>query len=283
MNLRLNLSVIYILFTILLLIIVLGYLFFDTINLFRSISILSILSNNWNPSQGQFGISAFLLLSLLLVLLVLITAFPISVIVSLFIAFYIKSDFIKSIIKSIIDAFYYIPALLVGLWALVFFIPIVSKLFSSISIDYNGYGLFSAAIVLSVAILPFLISRNLKVIYQLDRNIFIASISLGSTNYEIIKNVILPLCSNKFIANASYAAALIMSEIVLSSIILGNGSDLPNSIFSETQTLSTTIIKTFDVNISKITSSVLSLVALLVIIFCYFFVFIGNKLMSTKK
>ena len=168
---------------------------------------------HWNPDNGQFGIAAVLIGTIIIALVAICIAVPLALGTSLYISEY-ASVRIKQALISLVDLMAAIPSVVYGLWG--FFalqgsiVPIarwMSQIFGWIPIfQVDGYNpndplstttvftasSFIAGIVVALMVTPIMTSIMREVFSQAPVGEREGALALGSTKWGMIRSVVLP-------------------------------------------------------------------------------------------
>ncbi|HAC96059.1 MAG TPA: phosphate ABC transporter permease subunit PstC, partial [Odoribacter splanchnicus] len=112
-----------------------------------------ISSVEWDPRPGneQYGALAFITGTIMTSFLALVFCIPFSLPVALFTGEYFRGTRAATIIGSVIDLLAGIPSIVYGLWGFYTLRPFMVDL----QLSEQGFGIFTAAVVLAVMIIPY--------------------------------------------------------------------------------------------------------------------------------
>jgi len=202
-----------------------------------------IFSSEWNPTEGResYGALPFIIGTLITSFLALLITFPFSLSISLFLGEYFRNSKIGSILKSMIELLAGIPSVVYGLWGFYTIKPLISDL----GLNPQGFGIFTASLVLAIMIIPYASSLGAEVISMVPSNLKEAAYSLGATRYEVIKKVIIPNASSGIFAGYILAFGRALGETMAVTMLIGNSNKLPTSIFDLGNTMASLIANQF--------------------------------------
>lgn len=220
------------LLSILLLFFMGGGLFNNSLPLLKLHSLKDLLSSsNWNPFKNEFGFFPFIYSTLLVTLLSIVLAFPVSLLTALLISEKASSHF-KKIISPVLDILAGIPSVIYGVWGVLIIVPWISKyLAPKFSISSSGYSLLASGIVLAVMIIPILISLLTQIFTNVPEDLKEASTSLGATQWQTIKNVVIKKSLSGIIASVVLGISKSFGETIAVVMVCGNSIQIPHSIF----------------------------------------------------
>lgn len=223
-------------------------------------------TNNWDPVSDKFGVIAPLLVTVMVGVISTVLGLMISTPIALFLSFYSRGK-ISSFFSTVIDALASIPSVVLGLWAIFYVAPhidmietVIKSIFGFIPF-LNGnpspFGLLTTILILTLMLVPIQTVLIKELITMVPRNLLEAGFSLGTTKYEIVKNLILPFIGQGIVAVVFLSLARGMEETMATAMLIGNRPLFPDSIFSPTATLTSIIANEFSEAFSKTYLSVL--------------------------
>jgi len=109
----------------------------------------------------------------------------------------------------------------------------------------NGVGLFSASLVLSIMIIPYAASMGTSMIRMVPAELKESAYALGATRWEVLRYVILPYSKSGLFAGILLSLGRAVGETMAVTMVIGNASDLPKSIFSTGNTMASVIANEF--------------------------------------
>ncbi|MDD4503690.1 MAG: phosphate ABC transporter permease subunit PstC [Clostridiaceae bacterium] len=190
-----------------------------------------ITGQKWAPTQGIYGIYPMIVGSLLVTAGALILGVPVGIGCAVFLAELAKPK-IAAIIKPGIDLLAGIPSVIFGLYGLVVIVPFIRKVFNN-----QGFSILAGSIILAIMILPTIINVSESAIRSVPKDYKEASLSLGSSHWQSIKNVIVPAARSGIIAGVILGMGRAIGETMAIIMIVGNSPVIPESILSPVRTL----------------------------------------------
>lgn len=196
-----------------------------------------ITGTTWAPNapEPEFGILPFILSSIYGMAGALVLGVPLG----LFCALYISraaSEPVRRMLMRMISVLAGIPSVVYGLVGMLVIVPTVRNLFSL----SDGACLLSAILVLSVMILPTVISMSVNALDSVSREEEEASLALGATKEETMMKVILPSASSGIAAAVVLGAGRAIGEAMAVIMVAGNAAHMP-SLFESVRFLTTAV------------------------------------------
>ena len=217
-------------------IVITGYLVVSGIPAIREVGLIPFLTGTvWKPSQDQFGILPVILTSVLGTL----GAILIGVSLGLLFAIYLGKMAPKSIyqvIRPTVDLLAGIPSVVYGLVGMMVLVPFVRKVFHVA----DGVGLFSSIIVLTVMVLPSIISVSETALKAVPHEYEEASLALGATWNETVFKVTFPAAKSGIAAAVVLGIGRAVGEAMAIMMVCGNVANMP-SLFTSVRFLTTAI------------------------------------------
>ena len=113
------------------------------------------------------------------------------------------------------------------------------------NIDPYGYGIFTAALILSIMIIPYSASLGREMIRLVPSSLKEGAYSLGATRFEVLKNVIWPYTKSGIFAGILLSLGRALGETMAVTMVIGNTSLIPKNIFAEGNTMASVIANEF--------------------------------------
>lgn len=189
----------------------------------------------WSPSDGQYGIFPMIIGTLGITALSLLMAIPLGIFCSIFLA-EIAPKFMRKILRPTIQTLAGIPSVVYGFFGLIILVPIMREQFGG-----TGFSMFTASIILTVMILPIIISVSEDAIRSVPLEYKEASLALGATHWQTIKNVIFPAAIPGIITSVILGMGRAVGETLAIIMVAGNVVQIPHSIFDPVRALTSNI------------------------------------------
>lgn len=248
------------LFIILLLVGVVVLLFIDARPAIERFGFSFLISSDWDPVFEEFGAAPYIFGTVVTSLLALLLATPFAVGAALFISEYAPRT-LGNILSFIIELLVAIPSVGFGLWGLFVLapfmrgtvdpflrntigpIPIIGELFKGPTI---GQDLLTASVILAIMILPTILSIAREVIAQVPRLQKEGMLSLGATEWEMLRKAVLPYAWGGIIGGAMLGLARAIGETMAVTMVIGNSSRaISASLFTPGYTIASAIANQF--------------------------------------
>ncbi|MDB5016474.1 MAG: phosphate transporter permease subunit PstC [Mucilaginibacter sp.] len=190
-----------------------------------------VTSSVWKPLKGLFGFYPFIMGTLWVTGIAIVIALPLCLFTALYIVEYAHAR-IKRILVPFVNLLSGIPPVIFGVWGVLFIIPLIQKYIAPHFVDYStGYSVLAGGIVLAVMIFPLIVSIISEVLRTIPKELKDASLSLGATQWETIKNVALRKALPGIVTAVVLAISRAFGETIAVLMVCGNNAVVPNSVF----------------------------------------------------
>jgi phosphate transport system permease protein len=194
-----------------------------------------IFGSTWDPSSGQYGILPMIVGSMGITLLALIFSVPLSLLCAIFMA-EIAPKTVRKIMKPVIETLAGIPSVVYGFFGLIVLVPLMRTYFGG-----TGFSMLTASIILTVMILPTIVSVSEDSIRSVPSEYKEASLALGATHWQTIKNVIFPAAVPGVITAIILGMGRAIGETLAVIMVAGNVAQFPSSIMDPVRALTSNI------------------------------------------
>jgi phosphate transport system permease protein len=202
-----------------------------------------IVSDEWNPRSGEesYGALPFIAGTVITSVLALLISLPLSFSVSLFLGEYYRGTRMAKILGSMVDLLAGIPSIVYGLWGFYVLRPFLIGL----GVPNQGFGVFTAGIILAVMIIPYATSISNEIITMVPNELKEAAYSLGATRSEVIFSVIVPSARSGIVAGYILSFGRALGETMAVTMLIGNANIVPDGLFSTGNTMASVIANQF--------------------------------------
>ena len=194
-----------------------------------------IFGSTWDPSSGEYGVLPMIVGSLGITALALLFSVPLSLLCAIFMA-EIAPKTMRKILKPVIETLAGIPSVVYGFFGLIVLVPIMRVQFGG-----TGFSMLTASIILTVMILPTIISVSEDALRSIPHEYKEASLAVGATHWQTIKNVIFPAAIPGIITAIILGMGRAIGETLAVIMVAGNVAQFPNSILDPVRALTSNI------------------------------------------
>ena len=186
-------------------------------------------------STPSYGILPFILTSVYGTLGAIIIGVPLGLMCAIFVA-KMANDKIAKTVRTSVDLLSGIPSVVYGLVGMIIIVPLVREAFNL----PDGANLFSAIIVLTVMILPSVISVSETAIRAVPKEYEEASLALGATKTETVFKVIVPAAKSGILTSVVLGIGRSIGEAMAVMMVSGNVANMPG-LFKSVRFLTTAV------------------------------------------
>ena len=213
------------------------YLIISGIPAIREIGLFNFLfGQTWSAGTNQFGILPFILTSIYGTGGAVIIGVPIGILTAVFLAKAAPPKLAKGI-RTCVELLAGIPSVVYGLVGMSVLVPMVQSAFGLAS----GATLFTAILVLTVMILPYIINVSETALRAVPKEYEEASLALGATKTETYFKISLRAARSGVIAAVIQGVGRAIGEAMAVIMVAGNVANMP-SLFGSVRFLTTAIV-----------------------------------------
>ena len=190
----------------------------------------------WVPSSDKYGVMPMVIASILGTLGSLIVGVPIGILTAIFIA-EIAPRRVGRIISGAVELLAGIPSVLYGLFGLVVIVPWIMNTFNL----PKGQSLLAIIIVLSIMMLPTIVTVSETAIRAVSKSYKEGSLALGASQIETTFKVVVPAAKSGILAAVVLGIGRAIGETMAIILVAGNSPIIPTSIMDSVRPLTTNI------------------------------------------
>jgi len=192
-------------------------------------SLISILvSKEWKPLSGHFGLSPFIISSLWVTILALLLAGPVCLLSAIHLTQYARPVVLK-VMHPVIDILAGIPSVIFGVWGVLVIVPWVGETIGPFfGKQISGYSIFSGGVVLAIMIIPFILNILIEVFRTVPDELTEVTLSLGATRWMFVKHVLLKKSFPGIVSAFSLGLSRAFGETIAVLMVVGNVTRIPN-------------------------------------------------------
>jgi phosphate transport system permease protein len=226
---------------------------------FKAFGFGFITNQAWSPTREHFGALAAIYGTLVTSLIAMIIAVPVGIGIAIFLTDLCPRP-LRRPIGTAIELLAGIPSIIYGIWGFFVFapwfqlhvqepvvnavvdIPVLNTLFGGTTF---GIGTFTAGLILSIMILPFISAVTRDVLETVPSVLKEASYGLGATSWEVMWKVCLPFCQTGVVGGAMLALGRALGETMAVTFVIGNAHKISESLFAPGTSISASIANEF--------------------------------------
>jgi phosphate transport system permease protein len=233
-------------------------------------------STEWDAGGGKFGILPEIWGTLYSSILALILGGFFGITIAIFLTQDFLPHKLELVLKNIIELLAAIPSVVYGLWGIFVLIPLLRPIANYLhthfgwipwfSTSLSGPGLFPAALVLSIMILPTVAAISQDAFRAIPHKTKEAAFGMGTTRWEAILRVMLPTASGGIFGALVLGFGRALGETMALAMLIGNSNKISLSLFAPANTLASLLALNFPEAGTKETSVLMYAACVLLLI-----------------
>lgn len=226
---------------------------FESIRFFSMIPVNEFLfGTHWSPqiairadqqgASGAFGAVPLFVGTLLVTLIAMLVAAPIGLFSAIYLAEY-ASEKTRAYVKPIMEILAGIPTVVYGFIAALMIAPAIRSAAEALgSESVSSESALAAGLVMGVMIIPFVSSLSDDVIRAVPQSIRDASLAMGATQSETIKNVVLPAALPGIVGGLLLAVSRAIGETMIVVMAAGLSANMTFNPLESVTTITVQIV-----------------------------------------
>jgi phosphate transport system permease protein len=214
-----------------------------------------LVTGTWDPVREQFGALPFIYGTLVSSFLAVLIAVPLSVGAAIFIDEF-APPWMKTPVSFLAELLAAIPSVIYGLWGIFVLVPVLRDGFMKPVTKYLGwiplfkgpvYGpsMLAAGVLLSIMIVPFILSVSREVLATIPQRQKEAVLSLGGTRWEMLRIVIGQHCVPGIFGATILGLGRALGETMAVTMVIGNRPEAILSLFQPGYSMAAVIANEF--------------------------------------
>lgn len=212
-------------------------------------------SSTWDPISGDFGALPFIYGTVLTSLIALLIAVPMGMGAAIFLA-ELAPRKISDTLTFLIELLAAVPSVIYGLIGIFVLIPILSnfvvpplkKVLGFLPIfsgPFYGVSYFSAGVILSLMIVPFIVSISREVLLAVPQTQREAMLALGATKWDVTWRAVVPYARRGIMGSVFLALARALGETMAVTMVIGNVPQIKATLLAPGYTIAAVIANEF--------------------------------------
>lgn len=195
-----------------------------------------LFGTEWSLGKEEFGILPLILGSIYVTLGTLVIATPLSLGCAIFLA-EVAPYRVRQVVRPAIDLLVGIPSVVYGLVGMVWLVPLIRD-----HLGGPGYSLLAAIIVLTIMVLPTIVSISEDSLRSVPREYKEGALALGATHWQAMWRVTLPAAKPGIVSAVILGMGRVIGEAMAAYMVIGNAFIIPTSPLDPARTLTSNIV-----------------------------------------
>src|SRR3954468_1481367 len=223
--------------------------------LFAKVGVLDfVFTNEWVPSQGQFGALPLVVGTLITSAIALAIGVPVAVSAALFVTELCPRRLQQPLI-ILVDLLAAVPSVVYGLWGVYVLIPRLKPFETWFDDTFSflpfvgggvaGPNYFIAGLILAIMIIPIVSAISREVMATVPVEHKEAALALGATRWEMLRMAVLPYSRAGISGAAMLGLGRAIGETIAATLVIGNAAEIGKSIFPQGYTLAAVVANEF--------------------------------------
>ena len=214
----------------------------------------SLWTSTWDPVALRFGALPFVYGTLASTAIAIAIALPLGLGAAICLAELMPRR-LADPLTFLIELLVAVPSVVYGLVAVFVLVPIMRDVQTVVQPVLGfiplfrgpayGVGLLTAAIVLAVMIVPFIIAVSREVLLAVPQTQRDAALALGATRWETVRDVVVPYARSGILGSVFLALARALGETMAVTMVIGNRPEVNASIFAPAYTMAAVLANEF--------------------------------------
>ena len=229
-----------------------------------------------DPNGGHYGALPFVYGTCVTSFMALLIAIPMGIAAAIFLSEMAPTN-LSNMLTFLIELLAAVPSVIYGLLGIFVLVPLIreylapflSKTLGFLPLfqgDFYGVSFLSAGLVLSIMIVPFIVSVSREVLLAVPVDQREAALAVGATKWETTWQIVLPYARTGIIGSVFLALARALGETMAVTMVIGNTPKIVASLFSPGYSIAAVIANEFAEANGELYVS--SLVFLGLVLFC---------------
>jgi phosphate transport system permease protein len=219
-------------------------------------------SSEWKPNFDRFGAVSLLYGTAITSAMALLLAVPIGVSIGLYLSL-LAPQRLRGVIGPLVEMLAAVPSVILGLWGIIVLAPAIRDaepwlhrtlgfipLFGAP--QTAGASVFTAGLILTIMVIPIVASISRDLFLTVPRELQDGAIALGSTQWEVVRGVILPVTFSGVVSAALLGLGRALGEAIAVAQVIGAGNLIHSSLFETGDTMASRIALQFPGALSKL-------------------------------
>lgn len=206
---------------------------FEAFRFFEQVPFMNFLfGTHWSPQTASgeglataFGAIPLFVGTLLITVIAMVVAAPIGLFSAIYMSEYASSK-VRDIAKPTLEVLAGIPTVVYGYFAVVTIAPLIKGFGASVGLDVASESALAAGLVMGVMIIPFVSSLSDDIITAVPQHMRDASLGLGATKSETIRQVVIPAAMPGIIGALLLATSRAIGETMIVVMAAGLSANL---------------------------------------------------------
>ncbi len=233
--------------------------------------------SNWVPDKDSYGALPFVIGTLVSSLIAMVLAVPAGVGIALFLN-EVAPRRTRGLLVYAVELLAAVPSVIYGLWGIFVMVPfLVAHVYPTLTsaLDWapymsgpvgTGRSLLTAGLLLGLMVIPIVTAFSREAIALVPAAQREAAVGLGATQWEVLRQAVLPYARSGIIGAAVLALGRALGETIAVLLVIGSFTRIPASLFGPGQSMAGVIANQFAESSGAKTQALIAIGVLLFVI-----------------
>jgi len=234
-------------------------LFIGGLPAFRRFGADFLFSTTWDPVHEVFGAGVSVYGTLITSIMALVLATPLAFGIAFFLT-ELAPAWLRGPIGTAVELLAAVPSIIYGMWGFFVIVPVMSEYIEPHLIDSFdgipvlqdmfagppfGTGIFTAALILAVMVIPF-IAATMRDVFDTVPAVFKESAyGVGCTTWEVMRSIVLPYTRVSVVGGIMLGLGRALGETMAVTFVIGNANRISPSLFASGNTIASLVALEF--------------------------------------
>ena len=219
-------------------------------------------SDEWDPVVERFGALPSIAGTLLTTVIALAVALPLAFVSALYLTD--APPAVGRVLSQAIDLLAAIPSVIYGMWGLFVLAPLMQEYVQPFLAEtlrladvpvlggllvsdggFNGFGFFTAGLILALMILPYICAIMRDVFRMTPAVLRESAYGIGCTKWECAKDIVMKFGIRGLLGGVFIGLGRALGETMAVLFVIGNLTDVPAALFDSGTTIAATLANNF--------------------------------------
>jgi len=234
-------------------------LFIGGLPSFRAFGLGFLTDVDWDPVQHIYGAAVPIYGTLVTSVLALIMAVPLAFGIAFFLT-ELAPPWLRRPIGTAIELLAAVPSIIYGMWGFFVIVPVMGDVIEPHIIDTLdgiplledlfagppfGTGLFTAALILAVMVIPFIAATMRDVFLTVPAVYKESAYGVGCTTWEVMRSIVLPYTRASVVGGIMLGLGRALGETMAVTFVIGNTNRITANLFGAGNTIASLVALEF--------------------------------------
>jgi phosphate transport system permease protein len=234
-------------------------LFIGGLPAFQKFGVEFLWSTEWDPVTEVFGAGVSIYGTIVTAVIAILLAVPVAFGVA-FTLTELAPNWLRRPVGTAVELLAAVPSIIYGMWGFFLIAPMMAQYVQPTLIDSIGElpgigflfqgppfgtGIFTAALILAIMILPFIAATMRDVFQQVPPVFKESAYGLGCTTWEVMKGVVLPYTRLSVAGGIMLGLGRALGETMAVTFVIGNANRITTTLFGPGNTIASVVALEF--------------------------------------